>query len=56
MTNVKVRSFTTPGQAIELGADATTTEHGTLRVALAARFEGKPVATARVEFGASQTP
>lgn len=55
MTKVKVRSFTTPGQAIELGADATLTEHGKLRVAMAARFEGKPVATARVEFGAGHT-
>ena len=54
MTKVKVRAFTTPGQTIELGADATATEHGTLRVALAARFEGKSVATCRVEFGAAQ--
>lgn len=54
MTRVKVRSFTTPGQAVELAADATTTAHGTRRVELAGRFEGKPVATARVEFRAAQ--
>ncbi len=52
MTNVKVRSFTTPGQVVELGADATAQDDGTLLVALSAGFEGKTVATARVEFGA----
>ncbi len=50
MSNVKVRSFTTPGQSVELGADATPRDDGTLRVALAATFEGKTVATSRVEF------
>jgi 3-hydroxymyristoyl/3-hydroxydecanoyl-(acyl carrier protein) dehydratase len=52
MTSVKVRSFTTPGQKVELGAEAAAHEDGTLRVALSARFEDKPVATCRVEFGA----
>jgi 3-hydroxymyristoyl/3-hydroxydecanoyl-(acyl carrier protein) dehydratase len=51
MNNVKVRSFTTPGQTLELGADATPQDDGTLRIALSARNEGKVVATARVEFG-----
>ena len=49
MTNVKVRSFTTPGQSVELVAEATPHEGG-VRVALTARFAGKPVATARVEY------
>jgi hypothetical protein len=49
MTNVKVRSFTTPGQTVELSADATPSEEG-VRVALTARFAGKPVATARVDY------
>jgi 3-hydroxymyristoyl/3-hydroxydecanoyl-(acyl carrier protein) dehydratase len=56
MTNVKVRSFTTPGQTVELGADATPREDGTLRVALSATLEGKQVATSRVEFGAGPWP
>jgi 3-hydroxymyristoyl/3-hydroxydecanoyl-(acyl carrier protein) dehydratase len=51
MNNVKVRSFTTPGQALELGADATPQDDGTLRIALSARVADKSVATARVEFG-----
>ena len=51
MNNVKVRSFTPPGQTLELGADATPQDDGMLRVALSARNEGKVVATARVEFG-----
>jgi 3-hydroxymyristoyl/3-hydroxydecanoyl-(acyl carrier protein) dehydratase len=54
MTNVKVRSFTTPGQTIELGADATPRDDGTLRVALSATHEDKIVATCRVEFAAGQ--
>lgn len=49
MTNVKVRSFTTPGQTVELAAEATPQDDG-VRVALTARFDGKPVATARVEY------
>jgi 3-hydroxymyristoyl/3-hydroxydecanoyl-(acyl carrier protein) dehydratase len=56
MTNVKVRSFTTPGQIVELGADATPQEDGTLRVGLLATLDGKQVATARVEFGAGPWP
>ena len=52
MTNVKVRSFTMPGQIVELGADATPQEDGTLRVALLATFEGKQIATSRVDFNA----
>jgi len=50
MNNVKVRSFTSPGQTLELGASATAHERG-IRVALSARAGGKSVATARVEFG-----
>jgi 3-hydroxymyristoyl/3-hydroxydecanoyl-(acyl carrier protein) dehydratase len=54
MTNVKVRSFTSPGQALELGADATPQDDGTLRIALSARAGDKSVATARVEFGSRE--
>jgi len=50
MNNVKVRSFTNPGQTLEIGVEATPRE-GALRVALSARAGGKSVATARVEFG-----
>ncbi len=56
MTNVKVRSFTSPGQTLELLAEATHRDDGTLRVALSAEFDSKPVATARVEFGAGPWP
>lgn len=56
VTNVKVRSFTTPGQAVELGAEATPQDDGTLQVALSASFEGKTIGTARVEFGAGPWP
>ena len=54
MINVKVRAFTTPGQVVELRADATQQEDKTLRVALTAALEGKTIATARVEFGAGR--
>jgi len=50
MNNVKVRSFTPPGQTLELRAEATRREGG-LRVALSASAAGKSVATVRVEFG-----
>jgi len=49
MTKVKVRSFTLPGQSVELNAQAAVGE-GALQVALSARYEGKTVSTARVEF------
>jgi 3-hydroxymyristoyl/3-hydroxydecanoyl-(acyl carrier protein) dehydratase len=51
MNNVKVRSFTAPGEALELGADATPQDDGALRIALSARVADKSVATARVEYG-----
>ena len=54
MTNVKVRSFTTPGQTVELAAEATPNDEG-VRVALTARFAGKAVATARVDFARGST-
>jgi 3-hydroxymyristoyl/3-hydroxydecanoyl-(acyl carrier protein) dehydratase len=50
MSKVKVRSFTLPGQSVELRAEAAAVEAGPLRVALSARYEGKIVSTARVEF------
>ena len=54
MNNVKVRSFTAPGQALELGAAATPQDDGTLRIALSARVADKSVATARVEYGPAE--
>jgi len=49
VTDVKIRSFTTPGQTLELQVDllSATTESAQLK--LAARAEGKGVATARIE-------
>ncbi|MEP6944133.1 MAG: hypothetical protein ABI981_14415 [Betaproteobacteria bacterium] len=52
MSKVKVRSFTLPGQSVELRAEATP-EGDTLQVALSARFDGKVVSTARVDFASA---
>jgi 3-hydroxyacyl-[acyl-carrier-protein] dehydratase len=47
--DVKIRSFTAPGQMLELQVDlqSATTEAALLK--LAARAEGKAIATARIE-------
>ena len=50
--DVKVRTFIPPGELLELGAERTKDEGDTYTARLAARANGKPVATARVEIGA----
>jgi 3-hydroxymyristoyl/3-hydroxydecanoyl-(acyl carrier protein) dehydratase len=52
--DVKVRTFISPGQALEIGAERTAGESGLFTARLAARANGKPVATARVEIGAQR--
>ncbi|NDP42682.1 MAG: hypothetical protein GZ089_08195 [Aromatoleum sp.] len=52
MTRVKVRAFTLPGQTLELAADLTPPADGHATIAMTARVEGKPVATARLEVAA----
>ncbi len=52
MTNVKVRSFTPPGQTLELGAELAPPRDGVAVATLTARADGKPVATSRVDVGA----
>jgi 3-hydroxymyristoyl/3-hydroxydecanoyl-(acyl carrier protein) dehydratase len=51
MTDVKVRSFTPPGQVLEIGAELAAPVAGTAVGALSARADGKVVATSRVEIG-----
>ncbi len=48
--DVKVRSFTQPGQVLELGAQHVETEAGVWIGKLTARANGKPVATAKVDI------
>ncbi len=50
MTNAKVRSFTPPGQVLELAAELAAQSGGGIVVSLNARAEGRMVATARVEL------
>jgi 3-hydroxymyristoyl/3-hydroxydecanoyl-(acyl carrier protein) dehydratase len=50
MTNVKVRSFTSPGQVLELAAELTVSGGGVISASLTARAEGRMVATARVDL------
>jgi 3-hydroxymyristoyl/3-hydroxydecanoyl-(acyl carrier protein) dehydratase len=54
MTNVKMRSFIAPGQAVVLGAElaATNDIHGALR--LSAAVDGRTVATARLNVAARE--
>jgi 3-hydroxymyristoyl/3-hydroxydecanoyl-(acyl carrier protein) dehydratase len=51
VSNVKIRSFTTPGTALELEIELTDCEADCARLKLGARNEGKTVATARIEVG-----
>ena len=53
MTNVKVRSFTPPGQVLELTARMRPPQDGVATFQLAAAAEGKTVATSRVDIGAA---
>lgn len=50
MTNVKVRSFTAPGQVLELLAELEVSGGGAVVASLTARAEGRMVATARVDL------
>ena len=50
MTNVKVRSFTPPGQVLELAAELTVSGGSVIVASLTARAEGRMVATARVDL------
>ena len=50
MTNVKVRSFTPPGQMLELSAELAGPGGGVIVASLNARAEGRMVATARVDL------
>jgi 3-hydroxymyristoyl/3-hydroxydecanoyl-(acyl carrier protein) dehydratase len=50
MTHVKMRSFITPGQVVEIRAALAQERAEPLRISLSASSEGKTVATARVEF------
>ena len=52
MTHVKMRSFITPGQIVEIKAALAEDHAEPLRISLSASVEGKTVATARVEFAA----
>jgi 3-hydroxymyristoyl/3-hydroxydecanoyl-(acyl carrier protein) dehydratase len=49
VTDVKIRSFILPGQAIELGAQLAPAGR-VVEATLTARSNGKPVATARLEL------
>jgi 3-hydroxymyristoyl/3-hydroxydecanoyl-(acyl carrier protein) dehydratase len=51
MTRVKVRSFTPPGQQLDLAVSVQDCERDHATIALAVSFEGKSVATARVAIG-----
>lgn len=50
--NVKIRSFTTPGTALELEIELLAVEDERAGLKLAARNDGKTVATGRIEIGA----
>ncbi|HET9047188.1 MAG TPA: hypothetical protein VFO33_09540 [Casimicrobiaceae bacterium] len=50
VTHVKVRSFTLPGQRLELGVDLAPLADGVAKAALSAKVEGRNVATARLEL------
>ena len=55
MTNVKVRSFTAPGQVLEICADLETSGKNALVASLTARAEGRMVATAQVDLSRRPT-
>lgn len=50
MTNVKVRSFTAPGQVLDLSAELEPSGSDATVASLTARTEGRMVATARVDL------
>jgi len=56
VTDVKVRSFTAPGDTVELSASLREAGEDAAKVALAARVEGKRTASAGFEFRAGGRP
>jgi 3-hydroxyacyl-[acyl-carrier-protein] dehydratase len=50
VTDVKIRAFTPPGQVLELRAELMAASAEGARVNVAARADGKAVATARIEI------
>lgn len=56
VTGIKVRSFTPPGQTVELVASLRVLGDDTLKVALDARVAGKRMASAGYEFRAGSVP
>ena len=50
MTDVKMRSFITPGQAVEIRIERQPRDSTTSIAILMARIDGKSVATGRVEM------
>ena len=50
MTNVKVRSFTPPGQRLDLSAELSASGNSAIVASLTARAEGRMVATAQVDL------
>ncbi len=55
MTNVKVRSFTAPGQVLDLSAELEPSGGDAIVASLTARTEGRMVATARVDLSRRAT-
>jgi 3-hydroxyacyl-[acyl-carrier-protein] dehydratase len=51
VSNVKIRSFTSPGTTLELEIDLLEASADRARLKLGARNEGKTIATARMEVG-----
>jgi 3-hydroxymyristoyl/3-hydroxydecanoyl-(acyl carrier protein) dehydratase len=49
ISNVKIRTFTTPGTTLELEVELLETEGERARLKLGARSGGKAIATARIE-------
>ena len=49
VTDVKIRSFTPPGQVLEVRAELLTASAEGATLSVAARAAGKGVATARIE-------
>ena len=51
MTHVKMRSFISPSQRLEIGVTLSPTEDRLLRAMLSAKTDGRTVASARLELG-----
>jgi 3-hydroxymyristoyl/3-hydroxydecanoyl-(acyl carrier protein) dehydratase len=47
--DVKIRSFTAPGQVLELEAHMQSSSPGGAQMKLAARTDGRTIATARID-------